>query len=75
VIRKASASFTQGTADQAKKDTQRKQKQELVEYAKRETREARFARSQERKEKLRDAAASTITDKKKLLKETKPKRK
>jgi hypothetical protein len=74
-IRKASASFIQGTAGQAKKDTQREQKQKLVEQAKQEKREARFARSQERKKKLRDAAASTITDKKKLLKEAKPKRK
>jgi hypothetical protein len=75
-IWKASASFAQSNVDQTKKDTQRKQRQELVEQAKREKREARFARSVERKKKLRDAAASTITDKKKLLlRESKPKRK
>jgi hypothetical protein len=54
-------------------DQKRKQKQELLEEVKRDKRAARFERSQARKQRLHDAAAASISDKKKMLNEAKKK--
>jgi hypothetical protein len=58
-----------------KKDEGRKYKRELAEQLQKEKREARLERSQARKQKLADAASSTLHAKKKLMKEGKQKKK
>lgn len=63
--RKASLDLSQKEAVLREKDAKRKHMQEVAEQVKKEKRQARFERSQARKNKLKEAASATLEEKKK----------